>query len=62
MDLYQSGNLRLGLDALIAAALAFIAALAAIALMMRWLARASFTPFVVYRLFLGGVLLWLIYA
>jgi undecaprenyl-diphosphatase len=62
LDLYQSGNLRLGLDALIAASLAFLAALAAIWLMMRWLARASFTPFVVYRLFLGGVLLWLIYA
>ena len=62
LDLYASGNVRLGLDALVAAAFAFVAALAAIALMMRWLQHASFTPFVVYRLVLGGFLLWLIYA
>jgi undecaprenyl-diphosphatase len=61
-DLYESGNLRLGMDALVAAGFAFIAALAAIALMMRWLQRASFTPFVVYRLLLGALLLYLIYA
>jgi undecaprenyl-diphosphatase len=47
-------------DLWIAAALSFIAALLAIALMMEWLRRASFTPFVVYRLLLGVVLLaWL---
>jgi len=28
-------------------------------LMMGWLRRASFTPFVIYRLFLGvGILVW----
>jgi undecaprenyl-diphosphatase len=47
-------------DLWIAAALSFIAALLAIALMMEWLRRASFTPFVVYRVLLGAVLLaWL---
>ena len=62
LDVYQSGNLALGLDALIAAAMAFAAAWAAIALLMRWLSHASFTPFVIYRIALGGLLLALIYT
>ena len=36
-------------------------ALIAIALMMAWLRRATFTPFVAYRIVLGAVLLWMIY-
>lgn len=62
LDLYAAGNARLGLDALFAAIFAFVFALAAIAAMMRWLHRASFTPFVVYRVLLGGALLWLLYG
>jgi undecaprenyl-diphosphatase len=61
-DLYDRGALALGLDALLAAAMAGAAAWAAIALMMRWLQHASFTPFVIYRLVLGCVLLALIYS
>ncbi len=61
-DLYRLEDLRIGLDAAIAAVLAFAAALAAIAAMMSWLRHASFTPFVVYRVLLGGVLLYLIYG
>ncbi len=57
LDVYQTGNLRLGIDALVAAAISFLFALVAIALMIRWLRSASFTPFVVYRLLLGGALL-----
>ena len=60
-ELWQSGNVTLQADALIAAALAFVAALIAIAVMMVWVRRASFTPFVIYRLALGGVLLYWIY-
>jgi undecaprenyl-diphosphatase len=60
--LYDSGNVALGIDALIAAGLAFLSALAAIALMMAWLRRASFTPFVVYRVLLGLFILYLIYV
>lgn len=60
-DLLRLGDLRVGLDALIAAGLAFVAALLAIALMMAWLRRASFTPFAVYRVVLGAILLWMIY-
>ena len=62
LDVYRSGNLALGLDALIAAGMAFVAAWIAIALLMRWLAVASFTPFVIYRIALGGLLLTLIYT
>ncbi len=61
LQLYETGNLRLGLYAGLAMGLAFLSALAAIALMMAWLRRASFTPFVVYRLAIGGLLLWLAY-
>lgn len=61
-DLYQAGNLRLGLDAAVAAGLAFVAALVAIAAMMGWLRKATFTPFVVYRILLGAGLLYLIYG
>lgn len=44
-------------DVAIAAVLAFLAAYAALALMMRFLDRVSFTPYVVYRIILGVVLL-----
>jgi undecaprenyl-diphosphatase len=57
LDVYRAGNLRLGLDAVVAAGISFVFALMAIALMIRWLRRASFTPFVVYRLLLGAALL-----
>jgi len=41
----------------LAAALAFVAAYGALALMMRFLDRVSFTPYVIYRIALGVVLL-----
>ena len=56
-DLARMGDPSIAAAAGLAALLAFLAALAAIAAMMRWLARASFAPFVVYRLLLGGLLL-----
>lgn len=62
LDVYQSGDADLGLDALIAAALSFVAALATIALMMRWLQFASFTPFVIYRVGLGLVLTFYVFT
>ncbi len=61
-DLYNSGNLALQIDAIVAAALAFVSALIAITIMMAWLRRATFTPFVIYRILLGGLLLYLIYV
>lgn len=62
LELVELGELALTRDALIGGALAFVSALIAIVLMMRWLRRASFTPFVVYRVVLGLVLLVLAYG
>lgn len=48
--------------ALVGAVLAFVAAYAALSLMMRFLSVVSFTPYVIYRVILGVVLLWIAYA
>lgn len=61
-QLYRSGAVQLGLDAGLAAGLAFVTAWIAIAMMMAWLRRASFTPFVVYRVIVGVVLLAISYG
>lgn len=59
LQLWKGGDLALQTDALLAAGFAFIAAWLAIGGMMAWLRRASFTPFVFYRLFLGvSLLVW----
>jgi undecaprenyl-diphosphatase len=58
LDLYESGDLRLGLDAFVAAVTSFVVAFLALVLMLRWLRTAGFLPFVVYRLFLGAALLF----
>lgn len=62
LDLWQSGDAALGLDAALAAFLSFLTALAAIALMMKWLEKSTFTPFAIYRVILGVILLGLIYS
>ncbi len=49
-------------EALIAAALSAVAAFISIWFMMALLKRVSMTPFVIYRLALGAVLLWIAYA
>ena len=61
-QLYQLGDARLTYDALLSAGLAFAAALIAIAALMAWLKRSGFTPFVLYRIFLGGYLLTAVYG
>lgn len=55
-------NTDLARDATIAAAFAFLAALAALHFMMRLLKNVSFTPYVIYRIALGLVLLVYSYA
>ena len=60
-ELYESGDTVMINDALSVAGLSFLFALVTIASLMAWLRRANFTPFVIYRLFLGGLLLYLIY-
>ncbi|MEM9726807.1 MAG: undecaprenyl-diphosphate phosphatase [Pseudomonadota bacterium] len=57
LQLIGSGDLELGRDAAIAAGLSFLSAYAALAVMMRLLVSFSFTPYVIYRMFLGGGLL-----
>ena len=49
-------------SAAIAALLAFLAALAALGIMMRLLRSISFTPYVIYRVALGAILLWIGYS
>ena len=61
IDLAQSGDARLTLMAVMAAGLACGAAWLAIAVMMRWLTSASFTPFVIYRVVLGAAILGYVY-
>lgn len=61
-DLYKNGQPIVTGDAGVAAALSFLTALAAIAVLMSLLKRLSFTPFVIYRIVLGaGLLVWMYY-
>ncbi|WP_298916537.1 undecaprenyl-diphosphate phosphatase [uncultured Roseobacter sp.] len=62
LDVIQQANWAIARDGLIAAAFAFVAALVALSLMMRLLRSISFTPYVVYRVLLGVVLLIYAYA
>ena len=62
LDLLQSGDVQLGLDALIAVVLSFISGWLAIAVMMKFLERSTFTVFAIYRVILGGGLLVLLYS
>lgn len=60
-ELYGTGDLALQSDALKAAALSFVSALASIWFMMALLRRMSLMPFVAYRIILGTALLIWIY-
>jgi undecaprenyl-diphosphatase len=60
-ELYETGNEIMINDALTIAGLSFLFALVTLSLLMVWLRRASFTPFVIYRLLLGAALLYIIY-
>ena len=56
IDFLQSGQTENGSDIILAILLSFVAALATIHLFMKMTARMSFTPFVLYRIALGIVL------
>ena len=62
MELHARADLALDRDVVIAVILSFFTGLVAIAVMMRWLRSARFTPFVIYRILLGGALLYWIYT
>lgn len=61
-NLYRAGDAHLTADAVLGGALAFVFSLIAVALMMSWLRRATYMPFIVYRIALGLLLLGLIYG
>ena len=62
LELLESGDFQPSQDVIFAMAFSFIAGLLSIAAMMRWLTHAGFTPFVIYRILLGGGLLYWIYT
>lgn len=60
IELSRGGEMGASLtDGLIIAVLSFFAAYLAIAVLMRFVARIGFLPFVIYRFALGGLILWL---
>ncbi|WP_208348177.1 undecaprenyl-diphosphate phosphatase [Pseudaestuariivita rosea] len=62
IDVIRDANAALALDSVIAAVFAFLSALLALSLMMRLLRSVSFTPYVIYRVILGIILLYIAYA
>ena len=60
--LLETQSLSLGTDVLLAVALSFVSGWIAITLMMKWLSKATFLPFAIYRIILGVILLGLIYS
>ncbi|SLN70951.1 undecaprenyl-diphosphate phosphatase [Roseisalinus antarcticus] len=61
LDVIEAGDMQMARDGAIAAAFAFVSALAALWLMMRLLRSVSFTPYVIYRCVLGVILLGIAY-
>ena len=62
LGLEVAADADLARDGAIAAAFAFVAAFLALAIMMRLLRSISFTPYVIYRIVLGLILLWIAYS
>ena len=58
-EVLKSGNLELQVNVLLAVILSFIAASTAIKFMMKWLKQRSFLPFVIYRIIVGCLILFL---
>jgi len=58
-DIAQSGDPILTQSALLAVFFSFISALIAITILMKWLKKSSFLPFVVYRIALALYLFWI---
>lgn len=62
VEVARSADAQLARDGAIAAVFAFASALLALSLMMRLLRSVSFTPYVVYRVVLGTILLVIAYT
>jgi undecaprenyl-diphosphatase len=62
-DAAESGGLHLTIGSILAGATAFVAGLAAIAMMMTWLKERTFAPFALYRIVAGAALLsWIAFG
>lgn len=57
LELFKEGNIENLNSAIHGIGYSFLASITAIFIMMNWLKKWSFTPFVIYRLILGGYLL-----
>ncbi|SDX36002.1 Undecaprenyl-diphosphatase [Ruegeria halocynthiae] len=62
IDVIRDADAQLAKDGAIAAAFAFVSALLALNLMMRLLRSVSFTPYVIYRVIVGAILLLIAYT
>lgn len=62
LEVASTANMALAKDGAIAAGFAFLSALLALSLMMRLLKSVSFTPYVIYRVILGVILLVIAYT
>lgn len=62
LDVAKTADASALYDIAIVAAMSCVAALVALTLMMRLLRAVSYTPYVIYRLVLGAVLLWIAYT
>jgi undecaprenyl-diphosphatase len=61
-EVVVTADAQVARDSAIAAVFAFLAAILALGLMMRLLRVVSFTPYVIYRIALGAILLWIAYT
>ena len=62
VEVIQTADMAAARDGALAAVFAFLAALAALALMFKLLKSVSFTPYVIYRVILGVILLIIAYT
>lgn len=62
MTLYEVDDVTVTQGVITAAVISFATAILSIAVLMSWLRRASFTPFVIYRVVLGCALLAVAYG
>ena len=60
LGIVNNGNPDFILNVFLGTIVAFITAILAISIMMNWIKRRSFTPFVVYRIALGFLILFLL--
>jgi undecaprenyl-diphosphatase len=62
IEVVATADAQAARDGAIVAIMSFLAALAALVVMMRLLRSVSYTPYVIYRVILGVILLWIAYS